>query len=105
MKRLYLSSHDIDGLPMQDCMTAGEQRELYLDGKFVAIVRAVPNNTQSCESCYLDLDSDNNSLQGMCRIPVTYIGESTTGQPVPIGVGCCGYNTIIEHVGDTMEQL
>ena len=104
MKRLYLSSHDIFELPQQDCMTAGERRELYIDGEFFTIVRAVPNNTQSCESCYLDADSGNHSLKGMCRIPVAYIGEST-GHPVPVGVGCCGYSTIIEHIGDVMEEL
>lgn len=104
MKRLYLSSHDISDLPKQECMRAGERRELYIDGKFISTVRAVPSNARSCKSCYLNINNGTYDDTGLCRIPVAYI-SGPTGHPMHVGVGCCGYNTIIESVGDMMEEL
>ena len=99
MKGLYLYTKSEDRIngPIQKPMTEGEIRELYVDNKRLAVVRAVPSDVITCSGCYLKALKRPNKG---CMIPTAYVNGAA------LGGFCCGSaKIIIKEIDEILENL
>ena len=100
MKGLYLYTKSEDRIngPIQEPMTKGEIRALYVDNERVATVRAIlhPSDGKSCSGCYLKSIRETTKW---CMIPIAREGDAVLGST------CCSYSCILKDIEEILENL